>query len=114
MEGFSSSSSSNNTTTDQNISVNVAGGTAEYANNIKTEFVKLTDSLNISKYRTDYENTIIQMDDYISALMVQEVFKLNGSSISEDTILPIITKLNTLNAGKQSLNSTMKIIDSVN
>ena len=67
--------------------------------------------LNVDKYRQDYENLIIKLDDYIGALMTKEILNINSADITEDSFLEMIKKLNELNLGRESLNTTMKFID---
>jgi hypothetical protein len=65
----------------------------------------------IKDNRNAYENVIIQMDDLINALMLQKILSISQSSLSEDTLLDVIDKINKMNEGKRSLNSIMKFID---
>ena len=51
------------------------------------------------------------MDDLINALMLQKILSISQSSLSEDTLLDVIDKINKMNEGKKSLNSIMKFID---
>ena len=67
-----------------------AGNASNYAANIKSQVIKLQDSLLISKYRKDYENTIINMDEFINYSMLKIM----------------------LNQAKSSLNNIMKFVDS--
>jgi hypothetical protein len=93
-------------------SVNNSGSNVKtYTTKITSEFSKLKDSLNVDKYRIDYENLIVQLDDYLGALMTKEILNIDGNSITEEGFLKIINKLNELNMGRQSLNTTMKFID---
>ena len=65
----SSTSSSSSTTTSS--SNGVAGGASSYAANVKTEAIKLQDELLVSKYRTDYENLIIALDDFCDVITLK-------------------------------------------
>lgn len=84
-----------------------AGSAATYASTIKAETVKLHDTFLISKYRKDYENVILNLDDYINMLMLQTATTIDinnpGSSLS---------KLSEMNNAKAALNNVMKFIDS--
>jgi hypothetical protein len=88
-----------------------AGTANAYAAAIKAQVIKMQDVLLITKYRTDYENVIINMDDYINLLMLQAVLNLDTSSDSAATNIAAINSLNTLQSAKVALNSTMKFID---
>jgi hypothetical protein len=84
-----------------------AGDSEDFSKNVKAKFTRLQDQLLVKKYRTNYENTVLNMDDYINTLMLECVLKID---LDKDSI-PSFEKLNTLNAAKQSLNSVMKFID---
>jgi hypothetical protein len=90
-----------------------AGSANAYAAAIKAQVIKMQDVLLITKYRTDYENVIINMDDYINLLMLQAVLNLDTSSDSAANNIAAINSLNTLQSAKVALNSTMKFIDGV-
>ena len=85
-----------------------AGDSEDFSKTVKAKFTKLQDQLLVKKYRTNYENTVLNMDDYINTLMLECVLKID---LDKDSISSF-EKLNTLNAAKQSLNSVMKFIDS--
>jgi len=86
----------------------IAGGAAAYAANIKAQAIKIQDSILISKYRADYENVIINMDDLINNIMVQ-------TTLSIDQTKPEVglEKLTKLYQAKTALNSVMKFVDKV-
>jgi PHD/YefM family antitoxin component YafN of YafNO toxin-antitoxin module len=71
----------------------------------------LQDSLLISKYKTDYENVIINLDDYISTLMMDTSLKLSLKDGTSPENMTLLTNLNTLNNARQSLNTVMTFID---
>jgi hypothetical protein len=88
----------------------VAGGAANYAANIKAKTVQLQDTILISKYRTDYENIIMNLEDYFSMLMLQQILSINPSD-SVKTNMERIAGINSLSTGKNSLNDIMTYID---
>jgi hypothetical protein len=88
----------------------VAGNATSFAAQIKAETIKMQDTLLISKYRKDYENTIINMDDLINNMMLNTVLNYNPSGDSNKN-MEIIDKLNKLNSAKGSLNAVMKFVD---
>jgi len=97
----SSSSSSSGSTTN-----GVAGEAATYGANIKNQVIQLQDALLISKYRTDYENVIINMDDLVSNLMLKTVLTIDSTNPQDG-----LTKLAALGQAKAALNVTMKFVD---
>ncbi|NDI16400.1 MAG: hypothetical protein EBY83_00265 [Verrucomicrobia bacterium] len=75
---------------------------AEYFRDEKNQDVLL-----ISKYRTDYENVILSLDDLINTMMLQTALTVNPSNPSTS-----LEKLVQLNSARGALNSVMKFIDS--
>ena len=92
------------------ISNGIAGNAASFAAQIKAETIKMQDTLLISKYRKDYENTIINMDDLVNNMMLTTVLNYNPSGDSNKN-MEVIDKLNKLNSAKTSLNAVMKFVD---
>jgi hypothetical protein len=84
----------------------IAGNAENYAANIKSMTIKNQDMLLITKYRTEYENAILNLDDLINTMMLQTALKI-------DNINPMqsIEKLNKLNSAKGALNNVMKFVD---
>jgi hypothetical protein len=85
----------------------IAGNAAAYAAQLKSAVIKSQDELLISKYRTDYENAVLNLDDYLNCMMLQTALSvnLNNPQIS-------IAKLAQMQQAKVALNSTMKFVDS--
>jgi hypothetical protein len=103
-EGLENKSSTSSTTTSS--TSGVAGGAATYAANIKEQVIKLQDTTLISKYRADYENVVINMDDLVNNLMLQVTLNIDQSKPEDG-----LEKLAKLNQAKAALNSVMKFID---
>jgi len=84
----------------------IAGNAQNYAANIKSETIKNQDVLLINKYRNDYENAILNLDDLINTMMLQTALTVDNSK-------PMISieKLNQLNSAKGALNNVMKFVD---
>ena len=109
-EGLTNNTSTNSNTISNSNAITsnngIAGGAQNYAANIKSMTIKNQDVLLISKYRNDYENAILNLDDLINTMMLQTALSVNSSN-------PIasIEKLNQLNSAKGALNSVMKFVD---
>jgi hypothetical protein len=84
----------------------IAGGAQSYAANIKSLVIKNQDVLLISKYRTDYENVILNLDDYVNTLMLQTALSINPNDPTTG-----LNQLVKLNETKSALNNVMKHID---
>jgi hypothetical protein len=102
-EGMTTDSPNSESTVKTN---GIAGSAANYAANIKSETIKNQDVLLISKYRKDYENAILNLDDLINTLMLQTALNVDNSKP-----MPSIEKLNQLNSAKGALNNIMKFVD---
>ena len=102
MTGGSSDSSTSSSSTNNG----VAGGAAAYAANIKLNVIKIQDQLLISKYRTDYENVILNLDDLVNNLMLQTALTIDTTKPKESLV-----KIQELGQTKIALNSIMKFVD---
>jgi len=85
----------------------VAGNASAYANTIKNNAIKQHDVLHIDKYRGDYENVVIHLDDLVDHLMLNTVLNVNHDNPTES-----LDKLNKLHSSKAALNHVMKFMDS--
>lgn len=84
------------------------------ATSVSANTDKLNDTLLISKYRSNYEDTIIQLEKAISIAILSEVVN-NAVTISSDPIssnsLKAIANINQLKNFRESLNQSMIILD---
>jgi len=85
----------------------IAGNAAAYAAQLKSAVIKSQDELLISKYRTDYENAVLNLDDYLNCMMLQTALSVNLNNPQQS-----IAKLAQMQQAKIALNSTMKFVDS--
>jgi hypothetical protein len=97
--------------TNNNVETSHSNNSTKFADNLKTQHSVLKDKLNISKYRNNYENIIIEMNDYIDSLMLNELLNVNPINLNEIKIMKTIENINKLSSGKQDLNKIMKHID---
>ena len=88
-----------------------AGSAATYAATIKAKSVQLQDELLVSKYRKDYENAIINMDDYVSMLMLKQVLSMKAGDVNSKSNIELLNNLNILKNSKDALNTTMTYLD---
>lgn len=89
-----------------------AGGSEQYAADLKTEVIKLQDLLLTSKYRNDYEDIILSLDDYMNLMMLKALLNMDPSSGDDEKNMNHIDRLNKLNGAKKALETTMKYLDS--
>jgi hypothetical protein len=107
-EGFGVDASNNSTTSNKSSNINGYAGNAQYyTSGIKDKVIKLQDTLLLSKYRSDYENIILGLDDLVDNLMLEKVL-----TITSDNTQKSLEDLVTLNNSKIALNNVMKFIDS--
>uniref|UniRef100_A0A6C0KTF8 Uncharacterized protein n=1 Tax=viral metagenome TaxID=1070528 RepID=A0A6C0KTF8_9ZZZZ len=92
------------------------GNASAYNAKLKASVVKMQDTLLVSKYRADYENILLNLDDYISLLMLKTSLNINLDSEPEagkpNPNLALLSSIKTLSDAKVSLNTVMKYIDS--
>jgi hypothetical protein len=84
----------------------VAGNAASYGASLKAETIKQQDKYLISKYRSDYETVILNLDDLVNNLMLGASLSVNPSKPQE-----ALSKLAELNQAKMALNNVMKFVD---
>ena len=84
----------------------IAGNAASYGATIKAETIKLQDTFLISKYRSDYETAILNLDDYINNLMLNLTLSINGTNLAKS-----LEQLGQMQQAKTALNSVMKFVD---
>jgi len=94
------------TNTEETTTNGIAGNAANYVANIKAQTIRIQDTLLISKYRSDYENAVISMDDMVNNLMLRTVLSVNKDKPEE-----ALRSLVMLNESKAALNNVMKFID---
>jgi len=87
-----------------------AGTASNYADTIKSQTVLLQDSLLISKYRKDYENVILNMEDYLHMLLLKQIVNININGTSKE-IADGLNTINIIKNAKDALDDTMKFVD---
>jgi len=85
----------------------LAGGAAASTDAIKALTVKMQDALLIDKYKDDYVNKIIALDDYLDMEMLGLALRITNEEEAE----LFIRKLGPLKEGKDALNDVMKTLD---
>jgi hypothetical protein len=85
----------------------IAGNAAAYSASLTAATIKSQDTFLISKYRSDYESAILNLDDLINNLMLKTVLSVNQDNPGESVI-----QLGQMQQAKVALNSVMKFVDS--
>jgi hypothetical protein len=102
IEGMTDDSGTAATSTDNGI----AGNAASYGAQIKAATIKLQDTVLISKYRSDYETAILNLDDLVDNLMLKTVLSIDSNNPADG-----LKKLSDMNQAKLALNNVMKFVD---
>jgi hypothetical protein len=84
----------------------IAGNSPTYGAQIKAATIKLQDTFLISKYRSNYETVILNLDDLVDNLMLKTVLSIDSNNPGDG-----IKKLAEMNQAKVALNSVMKFVD---
>jgi hypothetical protein len=113
IEGLTNEGDTKPDTTAVPSSNGIAGNAANYAAAIKAQVIKLQDEILVSKYRKDYENVIINMDDYVSIMMLKLVLSMKSTDANPKANIEILNSLNILKNSKDALNTTMKYLDTL-
>jgi len=110
IEGMTNSSSTSTSANVSSSGVGVGANAASFSAKLSGLNTQNLDTLLISKYRTDYETSIINMEEYINILMLNLV--LNADTTSQESITKTLNNIGTLNTGMAALNNVMKYVDS--
>ena len=84
----------------------IAGNAPSYGAQIKAATIRLQDTVLISKYRSDYETTILNLDDLVDNLMLKTVLSIDSNNPADG-----LKKLSDMNQAKLALNNVMKFVD---
>lgn len=110
----SNSSSTSTSTSTSNILSSSTTDKTKIPDAIESNTHTIEDSLLISKYRTAYEQTIINLESNVSFALLSAVLN-NAESISADPTSSSsqskITKINNLKTFRSTLNDAMKFLD---
>ena len=68
------------------------------------------DALLINKYKTDYEDLILEMEESVSLKVLELITKIKSKDYNKET-MDTIKKINDLEQFKTTLDLTMKFVD---
>jgi hypothetical protein len=111
LEGATTMSNSGTTTTTTN---GVGGGASQYNTALKAQVTNMQDTLLIPKYRSEYENVLLNLEDFINLSMLRASLNIITEDTQEArrTNQVLYSSLKTMSDAKGSLNSIMKYLDS--
>ena len=84
----------------------IAGNASAYAASLKSIVINLQDTFLVSKYQSDYESAILNLDDLINNLMLKTAL-----SVNQNNPMDSVDKLAKMQQAKVALNSVMKFSD---
>jgi hypothetical protein len=84
----------------------IAGNASAYGAMIKAASIKSQDTFLISKYRSDYETVILNLDDLLNNMMLKTTLTLDINNPQKS-----IEELSRMQQAKTALNSVMKFVD---
>jgi len=90
---------------------NIAASAVTYATNIKAATTANLDALLVTKYKADYESSLVNMDDYICTLMMQQVQSMDTTNPDTAKNLANLANLASLQQAKAALNTVMTFVD---
>jgi len=109
IEGMTNKKNNNKTNTINNTSRGINSTT--FHEKLKEQHLNLKSDLNIPKHRSDYENILIEMNDYVDGLMLSELLNVDPNNINNSKLINTIQNITKMNQSKESLNKMMKYLD---
>jgi len=97
----------NSTITNTSLGIN----STTFHEKLKEQHQNLKSDLNIPRHRGDYENILIEMNDYVDGLMLNELLNIDPNNINNSKIINTIQNITKMNQSKESLNKMMKYLD---
>jgi len=93
-----------------------AAKAAEFNKLLKARIAGLQDKLLISKYRTDYENILLSLDDFMKLSMLQTALQIKPNQENEpgkpNPNMVIFGSLKAMSDARGTLNGIMTYLDS--
>ncbi len=94
---------------EDNATNNYGGNAANYSSKIKSHIVKLQDKSLVHKYRPDYENVVMNLDELTDHLMLHHAMSIDPKDPKSS--VTALNNIASLNNSKAGLNNIMKFID---
>jgi uncharacterized membrane protein YhiD involved in acid resistance len=109
IEGMTNKKNNDKTSSINNTSRGINSTT--FHEKLKEHHLNLKSDLNIPKHRNDYENILIEMNDYVDGLMLSEVLNVDPNNITNSKLMNTVQNITKMNQSKESLNKIMKYLD---
>lgn len=82
-------------------------GSSAYKARVQSAVIRMRDKLLLEKYRSNYEETVVQLDELFDQLILQEALGMNLATPNTARIAAMAQ----LHQAKLALNSALKYID---
>ena len=86
---------------------------SDFAKSIKSKNDQIKDELLVGKYRTEYENILMDMDEYVNLVVLKELVNGMGLKDKNDITMADIDTLQQYKHLRENIEDTMKFMDSV-
>lgn len=103
----SSSPSSSSVAVGGGLSAGMGEGSSAYKARVQSAVIRMRDKLLLEKYRSNYEETVVQLDELFDQLILQEALGMNLATPNTARIAAMAQ----LHQAKLALNSALKYID---
>ena len=107
--GYKEGMTNDNDEKEDNSTNNYGGNAANYSSKLKANIIKLQDKSLLNKYRPDYENVVMNLDELTDHLMLQTAMNINPKD--PQSSIDALNQIASLNNSKAGLNNIMKFID---
>lgn len=107
IEGMTNQKNNNSTISNTSRGIN----STLFHEKLKENHQNLKSDLNIPRHRGDYENILIEMNDYVDGLMLNELLNIDPNNINNSKLINTVQNITKMNQSKDSLNKMMKYLD---
>jgi len=90
---------------------NQASGANNFATQLKQQVGLQLDAFNITKYRKDYEDIILNMESYVHGLILQKLLSIDTETMKPEEVATALEQATKLNASISTLESALKFVD---
>jgi hypothetical protein len=107
IEGMTNQKNNNSTIANTSRGIN----STLFHEKLKEQHQNLKSDLNIPRHRGDYENILIEMNDYVDGLMFNELLNIDPNNMNNQKLMNTMQNITKMNQSKDSLNKMMKYLD---
>jgi hypothetical protein len=86
---------------------------ADFAKTLKNKIDNLKDELLVSKYRTEYENILLDMDEFVNLVTLKELVTGMGLKDKNDITMNDIETIQNYKHLRENIEYSLKFMDSM-